>query len=32
MHLYLKRAHVVRHLFSEPTEVLAELLAQERAQ
>jgi alkylation response protein AidB-like acyl-CoA dehydrogenase len=32
MHLYLKRAHVFRHLFGEPTEVLAELLAQERAQ
>lgn len=32
MHLYLKRAHVFRHLFSEPTEVLAELLAQDRAQ
>jgi len=31
MHLYLKRAHVFRHLFSEPTEVLAELLAQDRA-
>jgi len=32
MHLYLKRAHVFRHLFAEPTDVLAELLAQERAQ
>jgi len=32
MHLYLKRAHVFRHLFSEPAEVLAELLAQDRAQ
>jgi alkylation response protein AidB-like acyl-CoA dehydrogenase len=32
MHLYLKRAHVFRHLFSEPIEVLAELLAQDRAQ
>lgn len=32
MHLYLKRAHVFRHLFSEPAEVLAELLAQARAQ
>jgi alkylation response protein AidB-like acyl-CoA dehydrogenase len=32
MHLYLKRAHVFRHLFGEPTEVLAELLAQDRAQ
>jgi alkylation response protein AidB-like acyl-CoA dehydrogenase len=32
MHLYLKRAHVFRHLFVEPTEVLAELLAQDRAQ
>lgn len=32
MHLYLKRAHVFRHLFSEPADVLAELLAQERAQ
>jgi hypothetical protein len=32
MHLYLKRAHVFRHLFAEPTEVLAELLAQDRAQ
>jgi alkylation response protein AidB-like acyl-CoA dehydrogenase len=32
MHLYLKRAHVFRHLFSEPTDVLAELLAQDRAQ
>ncbi|BBX27014.1 acyl-CoA dehydrogenase family protein [Mycolicibacterium alvei] len=31
-HLYLKRAHVFRHLFAEPTEVLAELLAQDRAQ
>ena len=31
MHLYLKRAHVFRHLFAEPTEVLAELLAQDRA-
>jgi alkylation response protein AidB-like acyl-CoA dehydrogenase len=30
MHLYLKRAHVFRHLFSEPTEVLAELIAQDR--
>ncbi|GFG83999.1 acyl-CoA dehydrogenase family protein [Mycolicibacter algericus] len=32
MHLYLKRAHVLRHLIAEPTDVLAELLAQERAQ
>jgi len=32
MHLYLKRAHVFRHLFAEPTDVLAELLAQDRAQ
>jgi alkylation response protein AidB-like acyl-CoA dehydrogenase len=32
MHLYLKRAHVFRHLFSEPTDVLAELLAQDPAQ
>jgi alkylation response protein AidB-like acyl-CoA dehydrogenase len=32
MHLYLKRAHVFRHLFGEPTELLAELLAQDRAQ
>ena len=32
MHLYLKRAHVFRHLLIEPAEVLAELLAQERAQ
>ncbi len=32
MHLYLKRAHVIRHMFSEPSEVLAELLAQDRAQ
>jgi alkylation response protein AidB-like acyl-CoA dehydrogenase len=32
MHLYLKRAHVFRHLLLEPTEVLAELLAQERPQ
>jgi alkylation response protein AidB-like acyl-CoA dehydrogenase len=32
MHLYLKRAHVFRHLFCEPTDVLAELLAQDRAQ
>jgi alkylation response protein AidB-like acyl-CoA dehydrogenase len=32
MHLFLKRAHVLRHLFSEPGEVLAELLAQDRAQ
>ncbi|AFC54351.1 MULTISPECIES: acyl-CoA dehydrogenase family protein [Mycobacterium avium complex (MAC)] len=32
MHLYLKRAHVIRHLFAEPTDVLAELLAQDRAQ
>ncbi|MBJ7336494.1 acyl-CoA dehydrogenase family protein [Mycolicibacterium sp.] len=32
MHLYLKRAQVFRHLFAEPTEVLAELLAQDRAQ
>jgi alkylation response protein AidB-like acyl-CoA dehydrogenase len=29
-HLYLKRAHLVRHLFSEPTDVLAELIAQDR--
>ncbi|MGD1257027.1 acyl-CoA dehydrogenase family protein [Mycobacterium seoulense] len=32
MHLYLKRAHVFRHLFGEPAELLAELLAQKRAQ
>jgi alkylation response protein AidB-like acyl-CoA dehydrogenase len=32
MHLYLKRAHVFRHLFGEPTDLLAELLAQDRAQ
>jgi alkylation response protein AidB-like acyl-CoA dehydrogenase len=32
MHLYLKRAHVFRHLFGEPADVLAELLAQDRAQ
>jgi alkylation response protein AidB-like acyl-CoA dehydrogenase len=32
MHLYLKRAHVFRHLFGEPTDVLAELLAQDSAQ
>ena len=32
MHLYLKRAHVFRHLFGEPTDVLAELLAEDRAQ
>ncbi|MBB2773170.1 UNVERIFIED_ORG: alkylation response protein AidB-like acyl-CoA dehydrogenase [Mycolicibacterium obuense] len=32
MHLYLKRAHVFRHLFGEPTDVLAELLVQDRAQ
>jgi alkylation response protein AidB-like acyl-CoA dehydrogenase len=32
MHLYLKRALVFRHLFGEPTDVLAELLAQDRAQ
>jgi alkylation response protein AidB-like acyl-CoA dehydrogenase len=32
MHLYLKRAHVFRHLFGEPTDVLAELLTQDRAQ
>jgi alkylation response protein AidB-like acyl-CoA dehydrogenase len=32
MHLYLKRAHVFRHLLIEPAEVLAELLAQDRAQ
>jgi alkylation response protein AidB-like acyl-CoA dehydrogenase len=32
MHLYLKRAHVFRHLFAEPTDVLTELLAQDRAQ
>jgi alkylation response protein AidB-like acyl-CoA dehydrogenase len=32
MHLYLKRAHVFRHFFGEPTELLAELLAQDRAQ
>jgi alkylation response protein AidB-like acyl-CoA dehydrogenase len=32
MHLYLKRAHVFRHLFVEPADALAELLAQERAQ
>lgn len=27
-HLFLKRAHVLRHLFGEPTDVLAELLEQ----
>jgi alkylation response protein AidB-like acyl-CoA dehydrogenase len=32
MHLYLKRAHVFRHLFAEPADVLAELLTQDRAQ
>ena len=32
MHLYLKRAHVFRHLVGEPADVLAELLAQDRAQ
>jgi alkylation response protein AidB-like acyl-CoA dehydrogenase len=32
MHLYLKRAHVFRHLLIEPAEVLAELLAQDRGQ
>jgi alkylation response protein AidB-like acyl-CoA dehydrogenase len=32
MHLYLKRAHVFRHLFGEPTDVLDELLVQDRAQ
>ncbi len=32
VHLYLKRARVFRHLLIEPAEVLAELLAQERAQ
>jgi alkylation response protein AidB-like acyl-CoA dehydrogenase len=32
MHLYLKRAHVFRHLFGEPADVLAELLAQDRPQ
>ena len=32
MHLYLKRAHVFRHLLLEPAEVLTELLAQDRAQ
>jgi alkylation response protein AidB-like acyl-CoA dehydrogenase len=32
MHLYLKRAQVFRHLFGEPTDVLTELLAQDRAQ
>lgn len=32
MHLYLKRAHVFRHLFSEPVDVLTELLAQDPAQ
>jgi hypothetical protein len=32
MHLYLKRAHMVRHLLSEAAEVLTELLAQDRAQ
>jgi alkylation response protein AidB-like acyl-CoA dehydrogenase len=32
MHMYLKRAHVFRHLIAEPTDVLAELLAQDRAQ
>jgi hypothetical protein len=31
-HLYLKRAHVLKHLVSEPTDVLAELLTQDRAQ
>lgn len=30
-HLYLKRAHVYKHLIAEPSEVLAELLAQEVA-
>jgi alkylation response protein AidB-like acyl-CoA dehydrogenase len=32
MHLYLKRAHVLRHLFAEPADVLAELIAQDRPQ
>lgn len=32
MHLYLKRAHVYRHLFAEPNDVLAALIAQERLQ
>lgn len=32
MHLYLKRAHVYRHLFSEPADMLLELLSQERPQ
>jgi alkylation response protein AidB-like acyl-CoA dehydrogenase len=32
MHLYLKRAHVFRHLVGEPTDVLADLLTQDRAQ
>jgi alkylation response protein AidB-like acyl-CoA dehydrogenase len=32
IHLYLKRAHVFRHLFAEPADVLAELLSQDRAQ
>ncbi|MFF5010477.1 acyl-CoA dehydrogenase family protein [Streptomyces phaeochromogenes] len=31
-HLYLKRAHVLNHLLAEPTDVLAELLAQGAAQ
>lgn len=30
-HLYLKRAHVYKHLIAEPSDVLAELLAQEVA-
>ena len=32
MHLYLKRANAFRHLVGEPTDVLTELLAQDRAQ
>lgn len=31
MHLYLKRAHVLAHLFDEPNDVLAELISLERA-
>ncbi|CAN5812215.1 hypothetical protein BH10ACT9_BH10ACT9_05830 [soil metagenome] len=30
MHLYLKRAHVLHHLFGEPNSVLAELISLER--
>lgn len=32
MHLYLKRAHVLRHLFAEPNDVLAELITLDRLQ